>query len=197
MVQKKQKKKEDKKKEEKEEKKETPMDNDATVKMMLNTPTFVELKRQIFLQIDQLRSDHQEFAKLQENENIKTGKEMKEQLARLVSKQDLEVAISNHEQMIDLTEMARRHERHLEHIFTNYWNKEQVWEALRLKADEKNLELKADRKFVNGLFDYLNEKVNSLMGDGPNEELFNAIQQLEEQLQEKADKRDLMFEMEK
>jgi hypothetical protein len=71
-----------------------------------------------------------------------------------------------------------------------------VWDALRLKADEKNLELKADRKFVNGLFDYLNEKVNTFIGEGSNDALYDAIKQLEDQLKEKADKRDL-FDIEK
>ncbi len=68
---------------------------------------------------------------------------------------------------------------------------------MRSKADEKNMDLKADRKFVNNLFDYLNEKINTLMGNtGASEKLLDAIQTLESELHKKANLSDL-FEMEK
>jgi hypothetical protein len=80
-------------------------DNDAVVKMMLNTPTFVELKRQIFLQIDQLRSDHQAYTTNADKEFYKMLKDVREHMAKMVSKQELDTTISTNPDIVEMAGM--------------------------------------------------------------------------------------------
>lgn len=63
-----------------------------------------------------------------------------------------------------------------------YLSREQAYNAMSSKADNIRVDQKADRKFVNAVFDYVNQKLNKLLGAVSSDELMQSIKKLEQQI---------------
>ena len=160
--------------------------------MLLVTPSFKSVAENATNNLNEVRW---ELLSRMDRESDRTREDIddiRENMKRFVTYPELKASITENDVIKKVVTDVEKHETSIQNFFRNYLNREEIWEALRQKADEKNMELKADRKIVNGLFDYLNEKLNTILGKNTTEEMMEAIKNLEQKLQNKADRQELV-----
>lgn len=81
------------------------------------------------------------------------------------------------------SEMTEKNRKDIEYVRVYYITREQAYNALSSKADIVRMDQKADRKFVNSVFDYVNSKLNKLLGESSSDEMMKAVKRLEKQIE--------------
>ncbi|KAG2392834.1 hypothetical protein C9374_011559 [Naegleria lovaniensis] len=160
--------------------------------MLLVTPSFKTVAENATNSLNEVRWELSSRMDRESDRVHEDVDDIRENMKRFVTYPELKASITENEVIKKVVTDVEKHESSIQNFVSNYLNREEVWEALRQKADEKNMELKADRKIVNGLFDYLNEKLNTILGKNTTEEMMEAIKNLEQKLQNKADRQELV-----
>ncbi|KAL9651717.1 hypothetical protein ABK040_009331 [Willaertia magna] len=166
--------------------------NKLWTEKLLVTPAFLRVKETFSLLFDAFVTSNQTVFSEYKRYVSEEFKGIKDKLNDFVTFKEMKVALADFDGHKLLEKQYEHLERNIQYIFSNYLNRDEIWEALRQKADEKNLDTKADRKMIVGLFDYLNEKLNKILGDSSTEDLMDAIRKLEQQLELKADRQELV-----
>ncbi|EFC46214.1 hypothetical protein NAEGRDRAFT_79155 [Naegleria gruberi] len=160
--------------------------------MLMTTPCFKTIYDNSTNIVNELRWETKLRMDREGDKVLEEFTDIRECMKRFVTFPEVRAAINENEIVRQVVNTVGTHEKHIDTIFTNFLPREEAWEALKQKADEKNVELKADRKIVNALFDYLNEKLNTILGKTSTEEMMVSIKKLEEKIKSKADKQELI-----
>lgn len=167
---------------------------DPLVKMLLGTPVFShilsELKSGLSTLDINMDSNLNDYIKSNNARIDKMDLELKDKASYAF----LKLQFDENDAISTVRELAQKNAALIDFVLNNYLNAEQIMDALKIKADTKEVELKADRKMMSNLFDYVNEKLNKLLGEGgeANEHLLRALATLEEDMQLLARKQDAM-----
>ncbi len=169
-----------------------PPESTVLQSILLNTPAFKQIKYEIHdaaKQSEKRSVDHILSMKVDFDSRFDV---FNQQLAKAVTQSELRNAVDQCESILIMKDILQKHENSINFINNNHLTRDATWDALRLKADVKSLDLKSDRKFVSSLFDFLNEKLNAIMGENTSEKLMDALKLLENRLQQKADRTELI-----
>uniref|UniRef100_A0A7S1PI26 Uncharacterized protein n=1 Tax=Percolomonas cosmopolitus TaxID=63605 RepID=A0A7S1PI26_9EUKA len=148
------------------------------------TPFNQVAQKQLALEVENLNKNIEEAVKKSETDTSFQLKHIEKILESKVSKLLLSESLKDNDVIQDMKGEFVKVRDHVTHILDTFMTREQIYSCLRQKADVTLMNLKADRKFLNGVFDYLNEKITLLSSDSNQQELMMSIKKLEVKLKD-------------